>query len=115
MTIKKFLLTNLIIIILASSVYAVIKIPDKTALNASTYTAVTIPASVGNECLPITAWTEDGTSWYISNTAAGTVNGLVPADAIFSDDCAQFTDGVVFYAKASAGTPDLIVLTGRND
>ncbi len=90
------------------------KKPVVTALNATTYTAITVTASPGNSCLPIVAYTDDGTSWYMSDTAAGTDNAPIPADSFFSDDCAQFADGIVFYAKASGGTPNLVVITGRN-
>jgi len=110
-----FNLVMIALLFIAVSAYALIKTPDVTALNAGTYTAITITASVGNECLPILAYVEDGTSWYMSDTAAGTINALIPADSTFSDDCAQFTDGIVFYAKASAGTPNMVVITGRND
>ena len=109
----------LIAILVAGVSYAVINPIQSTALNAATYTAITAPSDMAPEgrCVPITSWVDDGTAWNIASDAAGTDGATVPANASYTDDCIKPTrsgnTGVLFYALASAGTPNLIVIVGN--
>lgn len=92
--------------------------PSVTALNTSTFTAIKIPKWDG-PCKPIAAYTEDGTEWYISDTSAGTVEATILEDVSYSNECVMGDDQtnnttILFYAKASAGTPNLVVLYSQN-
>jgi hypothetical protein len=82
-----------------------------TALNTSTYTAISLGAS--QSCGSISFWVDDGTAFYISDTTAGTVNGLTLANQTFNIDIAQAKGETIFYAKASAGTPNLVLMVLR--
>ena len=82
--------------------------PIQTALNTSTYTAIQMPA--GQSCITFAFWVEDGTSYYLSSDSAGTANVLVPASTSLSMTMPQGDNSILFYAKASAGTPNMAVI-----
>jgi len=92
--------------------------PVITALNASTYTAISIPKWTG-PCRPISAYTDDGSSCLIAVDATGTGESTILSLDKYNNSCVRGTDGtgsttVLFYAKASAGTPNLILHYGQN-
>ncbi len=82
--------------------------PITTALNTSTYVAITLGAT--QRCSSFGCWTEDGTAFYISDTAAGTVNVKTLPDQAINVDTKTGKGEVLFYAKASTGTPNLATL-----
>lgn len=100
-------------IAISSACYALIVPPVSIALNASTYTAITIPVT-NNRCRPVAVTTSDSTSWFLSYDSAGTTPVTIPAPGTLSIDCITDTSGVIFYAKASAGTPSMSVVIGIN-
>jgi len=78
------------------------------ALNTSTFTAITIDASHNGRDIAVT--TSDATAWVFSDDAAGTTPLTVPAPGTLSLQCRRDNgSGTVFWAKASAGTPNLSV------
>ena len=110
---KKVLLSIIVFssILISVCSYAVINTPNVIALNTSTYTAVTVPLTNG-VCRPMAAYVDDGTSFLIAVDSSGTGEATVPANTFWSDSCVTDTAGVIFYAKASAGTPNIVVLVG---
>lgn len=100
-------------ILIASLSYALIVPPDSIALNASTYTAITIPLS-NSGCRDVGVTTSDSTAWLLSYDEAGTKPVTIPAPGSLSIECVTDTSGVIFYAKASAGTPTMSVIIGVN-
>lgn len=100
-------------LLVVSSAYAVIRTPVVTALNATTYTAIVIPETNGR-CRPISAWTETGVAFYIAVDSSGTGAALIPSPGTYSNSCVTDTNGVVFYAKAVSGTPNLVLNFGVN-
>jgi hypothetical protein len=93
--------------------YPIMNTVDRTTLNALTYTAVAIDPKLNSGCNPIVAYTSDNTAFLIATDAAGTAAAPFAADTYFTHDCIK-TDstGVLFYAIAAAGTPDLVVIIG---
>lgn len=81
--------------------------PVKVQLNATTYVPVNIPAGPDRA---ISVSTSDGTAWYLAVDTLGTGEVVIPADSFFSQDQLRFMDELIFYAKASAGTPMLQVI-----
>jgi len=75
-----------------------------TALNSSTYTAIvtTKPSK------QIQVTTSDGSFWKLSNIEAGTTNQRIPANTVINL-AGGFRAGTLFFALASAGTPNLEV------
>ena len=116
---RRFSIILVIILTMAAVSYAVINPVQTIALNALTYTAVTAPIDLAPEgrCVPITSWVDDGTAWNIASDAAGTDGATVPVNSSYTDDCIKPTragnTGVLFYALASAGTPNVIVIVGN--
>ena len=110
---KIILLSVCVLSVLAVSVYATIRTPVVTALNSTTYTAIVIPEN-GGKCRPITAWTETGVGFYIAVDSSGTGEALIPAPGTYSNSCVTYKDGLLFYAKAISGTPNLAVNFGVN-
>lgn len=82
-------------------------------LNASTFTAIEIPHSVQGRAIGVQ--TSDASAWVFSDDLAGTTEITVPAPGSLSFGSRQDNAGVLFYAKASAGTPDLSVFVGVFD
>jgi len=90
--------------------------PIATALNTSTYTAIQIPDSENmlDKFFPVSAYTSDGTEFYISNVETPAADKPVLENQTYNNNGAtQGADGTVFYAKASAGTPNLVLHVGR--
>lgn len=108
---KRLIFILTVAIFLTSNVYA--ENPNPTsksiALNATTFTAITIdPNSTGRD---IGVATSDSSAWIFSDDAAGTVPITIPAPGTASWGCRKSdNNGVLFWAKASAGTPSLSVL-----
>ncbi|MCP4365413.1 MAG: hypothetical protein GY800_08975 [Planctomycetes bacterium] len=83
--------------------------PVTVALNTSTFTKISIPAAnEGPRTLKVS--TSDLTAFTISNTLAGTAAINMAANYTYDLIATSDSDGGVFYAKASAGTPNLSVL-----
>jgi|GEM_PF-4999617 hypothetical protein len=110
---RKVLITIVCLILAVGSAYAIINPPDITALNASTYVAVTIPETNG-PCRAISFYTDDGVAFSMAVDSAGTSAATMPANTFVSMDCVTDTSGVIFYVRAGAGTPNLIVLIGES-
>lgn len=98
-----------------------IQAPVITALNTSTYTPIVVPKSSlkgGGHPRPMTYYTEDGSSFLQAVDDAGTGEAIIPAGAIFTEASisdkneSNIPDGIIFYAKATAGTPNLVVKIG---
>lgn len=106
---KLSVLFLILFIITAVKAFAIIPLPVVTALNSSTYTAITISASNG-PCRSVALFTEDGSSFLIATDSAGTGESIVPADVSISYRCVNDTSGVILYAKSVSGTPNLVVL-----
>ena len=87
-----------------------IRKPIVTALNISTYTKILMPEQIGS----IGVFTDDASSFLIAVDAAGTGAATIPANLsvgwhrVKPDD-----DGAVFYAKATVGTPNLVLLFSK--
>ena len=83
------------------------------ALNTSTFTAITVAniPSVGRDLGVVTS---NATAWIYSEDSSGTVPITIPAPGALSFECRKAARGtiIVFYAKATAGTPDLSVFVG---
>lgn len=82
--------------------------PVITALNASTFVAVTLPKSSDHVFNDISLWTEDQTAWTFATDADGTDAAIIPANTPFSIGGYSDKSNILLYAKASAGTPNLI-------
>ena len=79
-----------------------------TSLNASTYTAITIPAET--YCKYILAQTEDYGLWYLSDVLAGTTYFNIPANQVLALNIAGLPGQTIFYAKDGNATPKLQVI-----
>ena len=79
-----------------------------TALNASTYTAITIPADT--YCKYLLAKTADDGAWLFSNIEAGTTFFSIPANQVMALNIAGIPGQVLFYAKDGNGTPNMQVI-----
>lgn len=85
--------------------------PVVTALNAVTYTAITIPRT--NRPVPVSYYTEDETGFYVAIDASGTGEALVPEKTgVNIEQMSIDADGLLLYAKAVSGTPNLVVMIG---
>jgi hypothetical protein len=80
-------------------------------LNASTFTAITVSTPVWGADLGCI--TSDSSAWIYSEDAAGTVPITIPAPGSISFKCRKSVAGIVFYAKAASGTPELSVFVGN--
>lgn len=81
-------------------------------------TAIKIPEQYRNQNMnvPVTAWTEDGTSSFLySNSSAGTYV-TVPAaiHPLKLEGVQPDEDGTLFWARAASGSPVLVVQTEEN-
>lgn len=108
---KKIFYISLILFFAVSVAYSLISPLVVTALNTSTFVAITLPDS-NDAYQDVSIWTEDGTAFTISDTSAGTISGVVPANTPISIGDYE-GGGIVLYAKASAGTPNLVMLYKR--
>ena len=77
------------------------------ALNASTYTAITLPSAARRN---ISARTSDKTEWLIAWDASGLNSQTIWAEKSLSINEISDRDETIFWAKASAGTPNLDLL-----
>lgn len=84
---------------------------DSFALNTTTFTAITTErVTVGRD---IGVVTSDSSAWIFSDDEAGTKEVTVPAPGSLSFSGRRMDkDGVLFWAKASAGTPSLSLFVG---
>lgn len=109
----KRLVLFLIVLFISGSAYAGSNPPANVfTLNASTFTAITVAdvVAVGRD---IAVATSDSSAWVFSDTLAGTVEIPIPAPGTLSMQCRKMSQaGVLFYAKASTGTPTLSLLVG---
>jgi len=106
---KKYICISVLsFLMFVSLVWGTILPPFQTTLNSSTYTAVRLPSNMS--CQNFAFWVEDGTSFYLSSDSAGTDNVLVPADTKLAVQEFHNKGTVLFYAKASSGTPIIAVL-----
>jgi hypothetical protein len=108
-----FILTAFCIIMLSAAQTLAGSVPNWTITALNTVTRVPIPLPANTSCGSIYVYTSDGSTFYISKDAAGTDERPVQPDAIgegWSDVCAISGSQTVFWAKADAGTPDLILL-----
>lgn len=80
--------------------------PVRTTLNTSTFTAVALDTDI-RELVDISCYTEDGTSFIISDTSAGTAYATIPASTAYKDKNIS-TETPRLYVKATAGTPVLV-------
>ena len=110
---KRLFLVLFLLAVIAASAYAVINTPVITALNTSTFVAITIPQTNGH-CRWVSAHTEDSTSFIIAVDSSGTGAETIPASTAYKNPCVTDSVGVVFYAKATAGTPNLAINYGVN-
>lgn len=100
-----------ILAILIASIAQATPLWTVTALNASTYTAVTIPADSG--CGNVTWYTSDGSQVYIAKDSSGTNVRPSAVDSngeSWSSVCPSYGTKIIFYAKSFSGTPNIIVL-----
>ncbi len=88
------------------------KSPIITALNTSTYVAISMPGG-GNGRWSVAYYTEDGSGFYVATDSSGTDEALVPEDASINQSITTKSDEVLFYAKAVTGTPNLVLLTAQ--
>ena len=79
-----------------------------TALNASTYTAITMPADT--YCKYILAQTADYGAWLFSDILAGTTFFSIAASQVLALNIAGVPGQVLFYAKDGNATPNLQVI-----
>jgi len=90
--------------------------PLSVALNTSTYTAIQIPEAenLKDKFFPVSAYTSDGTTFYISKEESPGTDKPILDTAIYNNNyIKRGLDGTIFWAKADAGTPSLIVHVGR--
>lgn len=83
--------------------------PIITALNTSTYSAINMPAQIGN----VAIYTEDETGFYVATDSGGTGEALIPTGKL-SIERLRPKDGVAMYAKAVSGTPNLVLLFNKS-
>lgn len=88
------------------------KSPIITALNTSTYVSITMTGGDFGKW-SVAYYTEDGTSFKIATDSAGSDEAIVPADSSINQSITVKSGGVLFYAKAVAGTPNLVLLTAQ--
>jgi hypothetical protein len=85
-----------------------------TELNTSTYTAIEMPS--GSSCRSILMYCSDGTTVLLASKEDGTgernLGGSEDADNTegWTNICSAYGVTAIIWAKASAGTPDLILL-----
>jgi hypothetical protein len=86
---------------------ALLQAPLIVALNTSTHVAITLP-NTNQGLVDVAIWTEDGTAFLYDIIEAGTNAVTVPTGRMSIDKVVA--DGTpIMWAKASAGTPNLIV------
>ena len=80
--------------------------PVVTAINTSTYTAITVPRVDAPPGLPtpMGVITEDGARWYYATSAAGANEALMPADTALNSRIVPEEDGTIMYAKGVTET-----------
>ena len=88
-----------------------INAPIVTALNSSTFVAIKIGAT-NNKSRSISFFTDDGTAFLIATSVAGANVATVPANLPVNYGDLVDPDNTVVWVKASAGTPNLVVLVG---
>ena len=82
-----------------------------TALNTSTFVPVVMPGGSGK--WNVTYYTDDLTAWLYATDVAGSDEAPMLEDATYEHTLKSKADGVLFYAKATAGTPDLVLFTAQ--
>ena len=80
-------------------------------LNTTTYTEIGDIEVSGSGNVKVLYYTEDGTSFYIANDSDGTNAYTVPDDTAITEK-ANVSNGILCYAKATYGTPTLVVKLG---
>ena len=93
-----------------------IKAPVVTALNTSTFVAILLPEverTEGRFGRPMSFYTDDGSSFLWADNSSGTGAATIPADTTFNHLNVKDSDGIVMYAKASSGTPNLVTIIGE--
>lgn len=83
--------------------------PKVTELNASTYEEISMDEYPTKR--DISLHTEDLSSFTIATSAAGANAAVIPAGLSVSFKNVD-THGPILYAKAAAGTPNLVLLIG---
>ncbi|MBT7628791.1 MAG: hypothetical protein HN597_03680 [Desulfobacula sp.] len=81
--------------------------PVTVNLNANTYVPVKIPAGPDRA---INVSISDGSAWYLAVSPDGEGEVTIPADSTFSQDQLRFIGELLFYAKASAGSPIMQII-----
>ena len=82
-----------------------------TEINASTYTAISIPVSPFVR--PISYYSDDDLGWYEADDDSGTNETLLtPKTKVNQRTVVGNTTGPILYVKATAGTPNLVVKIG---
>ena len=88
--------------------------PISVALNKDTFVPVNI-GSIRAPGKPTAIYTEDGSAFLIATNKEGDKAVTVPADT--SPDWGRIVadDGIIFYAKATKGTPNLVIFIEPGD
>jgi hypothetical protein len=85
-------------------------VPKATALNASTYVAITTPAVA---CYGLSIVISDGSDWKWASDAEGTGEITWPGSLPLNLPNHLMPSTKIMYAKATAGTPNLLILPGE--
>lgn len=92
--------------------------PITTALNSSTFVPIKLAINprVNNIFNPIAAYTSNNTEWELATDVSGTDAVPVLVNQTYNNTHVKMdTDGTIFYARALAGVPNLIVHVGLEE
>ena len=111
---KRLVIAVLLVGVLAFSANAIINIAVEQSITTS-YSEIFVPSwTHGKSCIPIAAWTDDGTAFYIAQDNIGTGVRFIPANATYSNDCVKpNSDGSLMWVKSVENTT-LYVDIGRS-
>ena len=84
--------------------------PVVTAINTSTYKAITLP--ITDSVVPVTFYCDDTTAFLMATTSTGGNATTMPALLMPTLRVKTDSDGIMMWVKASAGTPNLVALVG---
>jgi len=90
-----------------------IKVPVITALNNSTYVAISTDST--NDAYGFAVYTDDASAFYIAVDVGGTGAALVPENASLSWAHHVEASENVLWAKSVTGTPNLVLLPGKHE
>lgn len=83
----------------------------KTALNTSTFVPIKMPNGEGK--WSVTYYTSDLSAWLFATDIAGLDEVPMLEEAVYEHTLRVRSDDILFFAKATVGTPNLIFFTAQ--